>query len=104
MSTNGTDSSTRDDFAARRAALWRERQALMSRVGEIDAEDHELRLTQCRTEHPCHCVRLNRDLKIHTMEQQERCGRKPLMHMGFVSESLSTLGTCPLCHGTGKPR
>lgn len=50
----------------------------------------------------CTCVRLNKDLDIWDMSQQEEQGRRPL-GFGSVSDTLSADKNCPICHGTGIP-
>jgi hypothetical protein len=49
----------------------------------------------------CVCVRLNEDLGIRTMSEQEAAGRRGLQ-LGSVSETLSALKDCPHCKGRGR--
>jgi hypothetical protein len=66
-------------------------------------EIHKLELEQRKEEHPCSCVKLNRDVEIYDMQEQERRGRNPLSVGGFVADTLTALKGCRECKGTGKP-
>lgn len=49
---------------------------------------------------PCTCVRLNRELGIFTLVDQERANRCS-SETGLVADSRSARKDCPLCKGTG---
>lgn len=49
----------------------------------------------------CGCVRLNRELGIFTMVDQERAKRRGL-GSGLVADTYSARSDCPECHGTGE--
>jgi len=83
--------------------LRKEREELQSRVSELSEEIAQLDLAERREEHPCICVKLNQDIEIYDMQEQERRGRVPLSAGGFVAHTLTALKNCPTCKGTGKP-
>ncbi len=73
---------------------------------EVDAiydEVHKLEMEQAKEDHPCSCVKLNGDIEIYDMVEQERRGRRGL-GLGMVAETLSARKDCPVCKGTGKPK
>lgn len=52
-------------------------------------------------EYNCPCVRLNKDIDIFDMSDQEIANRNGF-GCGWVSECLSARRDCPQCHGKGK--
>lgn len=86
----------------RMTAISTERHILQSQIDKLDKEMDKLRMEQSREDHPCSCVKLNGDISIFDMVEQERRGRTGL-GFGFVSETLSCDKDCQVCHGTGKP-
>ena len=74
---------------------------------ELDAVDSailELQHEEDREAHPCECVRLNADIEIYDMGEQERRKRKPVgAWHSFVRDALTAREDCPKCKGTGKP-
>lgn len=76
---------------------------LQLQVNDLQEERNKLRLEEQREEHPCSCVKLNGDIEIYDMQEQERRGRSPLSVGGFVAHTLSARLDCPSCKGTGKP-
>lgn len=48
----------------------------------------------------CTCVRLNRELGIYTLVDQERAMRRS-WESGLVADSRSARKDCPLCKGSG---
>ena len=69
---------------------------------ELLRERRVLDLEQRKEDHPCSCVKLNGDIEIYDMQEQERRGRNPL-GLGFVADCLTALKNCPVCNGTGVP-
>lgn len=93
-------------MTARKARIQQaqaERQQLQSKVDALSKEIAELRLAEEKDEHPCSCVKLNKDVEIYDMGEQERRGRNPLSCGGFVADTLTARKDCEYCHGTGKP-
>lgn len=82
--------------------LREERDELQKRVYALNDSIKELQLLEDKEQHPCSCVKLNGDIEIYDMQEQERRGRVPL-DLGLVSECLSARKDCPICKGTGKP-
>lgn len=76
---------------------------LQAEVSELSSELHNLELEQKREEHPCSCVKLNKDVEIYDMQEQVRRGRNPLSVGGFVADTLTARKDCDSCQGTGKP-
>ncbi len=70
---------------------------------ELQTEIQKLDLEQRKEEHPCACVKLNKDVEIFDMQEQERRGRNPLGAGGFVADTLSARKDCTTCKGTGVP-
>jgi hypothetical protein len=84
-------------------------QQLRAEVNQLDGvrsalltEIKKLNLEQNKEEHPCSCVKLNGDIEIYDMQEQERRGRNPL-GLGCVSECLTARKDCQVCRGTGVP-
>jgi hypothetical protein len=69
----------------------------------IYQEIAKLDMEQRKEDHPCTCVKLNGDIEIYDMQEQERRGRKPLSVGGFVADTLTARKDCQECGGTGKP-
>lgn len=80
----------------------RECLSLRKRLSELLTERSRLSLQIRRAEHPCPCVKLNDDIGVHDMVQQDARRRNPL-GLGFVRDCLSADKDCRLCFGTGKP-
>lgn len=75
---------------------------LMRQLDEVRKESRELKLEICREEHPCECVKLNRDIEIYDMTELIHRNRE-CFGLGFVAELLSARKDCQLCHGSGIP-
>jgi len=87
------------------------------RINELKEESHKLLLQRDKVHdelsklerdlsfenHPCTCVKLNRDIEIYNMGEQERRKRRGI-GFGLVAETLSALMFCPECEGTGIPK
>jgi hypothetical protein len=71
--------------------LSEEREGLLDRVSVIDKELRRLELEKGHEEHPCSCVRLNRDIEVYDIADADRKHRRTL-GLGFVSELLHRLG------------
>ncbi len=85
-------------------------QQLRETVSKLDQQRNEalteikkLDLEQKREEYPCSCVKLNGDVEIYDMQEQERRGRNPLSVGGFVMDTLTARKDCTTCNGTGVP-
>lgn len=76
---------------------------LRKQSDKLYAEIAKLDLEQRKEDHPCACVKLNRDVEIYDMGEQERRGRNPLSLGGFVADTLTARKDCTVCMGTGKP-
>lgn len=88
---------------ARLDELRKERAQLNLKVEKLTSEIAQLDLQERREEYPCVCVKLNRDIEVYDMQEQERRGRNPL-GLGLVSECLTARKSCDYCNGTGKPK
>jgi hypothetical protein len=84
-------------------------QQLRAEVSQLDGvraslltEISKLDLEQRKEDHPCACVKLNGDIEIYDMQEQERRGRKPL-GLGPVADCLTARKDCQVCKGTGIP-
>jgi hypothetical protein len=88
---------------ARIQQLRAEADKLRKKSDELYGEIKLLSLEQSKEEHPCTCVKLNRDIEVFDMQEQERRGRVPLSMGGFVMDNLSAIKNCRECNGTGKP-
>lgn len=88
---------------ARIQKLRAEAQDLREKSDKLYAEIHKLDLEQRKEDHPCACVKLNRDIEIYDMGEQERRGRTPLSVGGFVADTLTAIKSCTVCNGTGVP-
>lgn len=85
----------------------KEMRALDKRIKELDherasllSERERLEIIEASERFTCECVRLNRDIDVHNMIDQEKCGRNGLQ-FGLVSNTFSALKACPKCHGRG---
>jgi len=78
-------------------------QRLQGEINELVAERKKLELEEAKQNHTCSCVKLNRDIEIYDMVEQERRGRRGLQLGGLVAETLSARKDCRTCGGTGKP-
>lgn len=76
---------------------------LRKELDELHTEINKLDLEQRKEDHPCTCVKLNRDVEIYDMQEQERRGRNPLSCGGFVADTLTARKDCTVCNGTGVP-
>lgn len=82
---------------------------IRARIAEIDDERFKL-LQRCKVleknralrKFTCVCVRLNKDIGVTDMIEQEAAGRRGLQ-TGIVIETLSALKNCPSCRGSGIP-
>lgn len=88
---------------ARMQELRSKADKLRKELDELHTEIGKLDLEQRKEEHPCSCVRLNGDIEIYDMQEQERRGRTPLSCGGFVADTLTARKDCQECGGTGKP-
>jgi hypothetical protein len=77
--------------------------SLQEKVYALQDERLALRLEQDKEDHPCTCVKLNKDIEIYDMMEQELRGREPLSLGSFVCDLLTALKNCPVCRGTGIP-
>jgi hypothetical protein len=69
---------------------------------KLNKERDSLLMEQSKEDHSCTCVKLNRDIEIYDMGEQERRGRRGL-GFGMVSDTLSCRKDCTTCKGTGIP-
>jgi|SRR5271157_1667800 len=83
--------------------LRSEARTLQTQVDTLHKECNALELEQQKYDHPCTCVKLNRDVEIFDMGEQSRRGRTPLSMGGFVADCLSAREDCDTCKGTGIP-
>lgn len=83
--------------------LRAEAQDLREKSDKLYTEIHKLDLEQRKEEHPCSCVKLNRDIEVFDMQEQERRGRAALSCGGFVADTLSARRDCTICNGSGVP-
>lgn len=83
--------------------LREERRVLMSRINQISKKVDRLEQEKSRAEHPCSCVRLNREIDVGDMGSAE-ANRRRTFGLGFVGELLSADLDCSKCAGTGVPR
>lgn len=84
------------ELRSKAANLRRESDTLYTEIAKLDLE-------QRKEDHPCTCVKLNGDIEIYDMQEQERRGRKPLSCGGFVADTLTARKDCDTCKGTGIP-
>lgn len=89
---------------ARLQELRAKARSFTEQLNEINTEIAKLDLEQRKEEHPCTCVKLNSDVEIYDMQEQERRGRNPLSCGGWVANTLSARKDCLTCKGTGKPQ
>lgn len=82
-----------------RAKLYK----LRKQSDDLFTEIAKLELEQRKEDHPCTCVKLNKDVEIYDMQEQERRGRNPLSVGGFVADTLTARKDCTVCNGTGVP-
>ena len=80
---------------------------LRARIQKLDEESAQLkvelqaeRMREARARFSCTCVRLNMDIGIYNMIDQEKARRDGL---GLVSETLSADRACRICCGKGVP-
>ncbi len=83
--------------------LRAESRSLQTRRDLIHKMLDKLELEQAWEDHPCTCVKLNGDIGIYDMMEQERRNRRGL-GFGFVSHCLSAIKNCPKCEGKGIPQ
>lgn len=76
---------------------------LVQRKDELIEERQALVLADARKTYDCTCVKLNRDISVNDMAQQEKAGRRGL-GLGPVCETLSSDKKCPTCGGTGRTK
>jgi len=77
---------------------------LNKKKNELFDEIVRLDLEERKEEYSCLCVRLNRDIDVFDMAEQEHKHRNPLSVGGFVADTLSARKDCTTCQGTGKPK
>jgi len=75
---------------------------LQRQIDDLHDEISALELKQTQYDHPCTCVRLNKEIGIHDMIMQDTAGRRGLTGGGWVSDTLSAVKSCVRCNGTGK--
>lgn len=92
----------RENRLQRIADLGEQRQKLLREVDAINEASRLLWLEDSREDHPCSCVRLNREIGVHDMSDTENRYRRTF-GIGLVAELLSADKECPLCRGTGVP-
>lgn len=83
--------------------LREESHSLFLQRERVHEELSKLELEQAWEDHPCECVKLNGDIEIYDMMEQERRNRRGL-GFGFVSHCLSAIKNCPKCEGKGIPQ
>jgi len=76
---------------------------LDSRRYQLIEEREVLERAEAKEKYNCPCVRLNGDIGIHDMVEQEGANRRGL-GFGFVSQTLSCEKDCPRCKGKGIPQ
>lgn len=81
--------------------LRRRRDELQAELSSIDDELGRLHLLRDQEEFNCPCVRINGDIGIGDMHEQDRRRRTGLT-LGWVSRTLSASLDCPLCLGKGR--
>ena len=86
-----------------REELRQKRAPLVVQVAEIEKQITALELEAERLQYPCECVRLNSELSVYSMEDQEEKNRHGLT-CGAIYRCLSADNGCPLCHGSGIPQ
>lgn len=78
-------------------------EVLQTELDELRRQRVALDLEVSREDHPCSCVKLNKDIEIYDTMEQERRGRVGLSLGGWVSETLSARKDCEYCKGKGIP-
>lgn len=84
--------------------LWAQRQELYRQISLLNKERKRLEDDDLKAEHPCQCVRLNRDIGVYDMAEQARKQRQFIEPGGLVSEGYSADRNCARCRGTGVPK
>lgn len=85
-----------DELESHRRDLHRQLDVNVDEINRLWLEDS-------REEHPCTCVRLNKDIGVidmHSSVIRRRC----TFGIGLVAELISADRDCALCHGTGVPK
>ena len=72
------------------------------KTNRLAKEVRELQLAADKEEYNCCCVKLNRDIEIYDMQEQERRNRTVVSYQSFVPDCLSARRDCPDCKGAGK--
>lgn len=85
---------------ARLKEIREELEKLDSRRYTLIEEREKLERAEAKDKYNCSCVRLNGDIGIHDMMQQETANRRGLQ-LGTVSLTLSCDKDCPICKGKG---
>lgn len=80
--------------------LRRHRDAVQAELNALQDEISRLELDRDRERYNCSCVRLNSDIGIGDIHEQERRGRTGCT-LGWVARTLSALKDCSVCHGSG---
>lgn len=78
-----------------------EKQFHQSKVDALVDQIAKLRFEEAKEKYSCSCVRLNKDINVFDMRDQELRNRNGLQ-LGFVAETLSADRSCQTCHGSGK--
>ncbi len=73
-------------------------------LDKLHEERRTLELEQEKYDHPCACVKLNKDVEIFSRSEQERRGRIHLSLGYLIGDTLSARTDCGVCLGTGIPR
>ncbi len=92
-----------EKLRAKRRGLQSRVAELLGEVGKIDQKLKPLEQEESRAEHPCSCVRLNREIGVDNMGSAEE-NRRRTFGLGLVVELLSADRDCPKCAGTGVPK
>ncbi len=92
-----------EELRAKRRDLQNQVAELLGEVGELDQKLKPLEQEESRAEHPCSCVRLNREIGVDNMGSAEE-NRRRTFGLGLVVELLSADRDCLECAGTGVPK
>src|SRR5271167_613130 len=95
--------ATVEELYAERKVLRKKISALKVKIQPLALKIDQINDQIARLTYPCSCVKLNQELDIYDMSQQEAAGRNGL-GSGFVSECLSADKNCPICRGAGIPK
>jgi hypothetical protein len=103
-------STTLEDLYKQRANLRGKAKLLQEQIDPINTQiksiEDDIKVVDMainHLKHPCPCVRLNEDIGVFDMIQQDKANRNPF-GLGYVAACLSADKNCPICHGTGVPK